>query len=169
MTRILHPTDFSPASRAAFITAVKLAKKDRAELVIMHVLARARPSVDHYVGPEIFSQIEAGRRQYGRKHLDALVAKARKAGVRARALLLDGLVHDRIVRAARAQGADMIVMGTHGRTGLAKLVLGSVASRVVTLAACPVLTVRGGRRGARAGDQPKALRAKPTTIPVRAA
>ena len=50
---------------------------------------------------------------------------------------------DAIVREARERGADLIVMGTHGRTGLAKLFLGSVASRVVTAAHCPVLTVRG--------------------------
>jgi nucleotide-binding universal stress UspA family protein len=71
------------------------------------------------------------------------VAKARKAGVRARALLLEGVVADRIVRAAKGQRADVIVIGTHGRTGLARFVLGSVADRVVSQAGCPVLTVRG--------------------------
>ena len=69
--------------------------------------------------------------------------KARAAGVRARGLLLEGIVSDRIVRAAKAQRADAIVMGTHGRTGLSRFILGSVASRVVAHAACPVLTVRG--------------------------
>jgi nucleotide-binding universal stress UspA family protein len=145
MSRILHPTDFSPASRAAFTKAVTLAKKDRAELVIVHVLAPVPPVVDGYVAPQMYDQMEAAGRRYGKKHLDALVAKARKAGVRARGLLLDGVVHERIVRAARAQRADMIVIGTHGRTGIARFVLGSVASRVVSHARCPVLTVRGGR------------------------
>jgi nucleotide-binding universal stress UspA family protein len=145
MSRILHPTDFSPASRAAFTKAVTLAKKDRSELVIAHVLAPVLPAVDGYAEPQMYAQMEAAGRRYGKKHLDALVARARKAGVRARGLLLEGLVHDRIVRAARSQRADMIVIGTHGRTGLARLVLGSVASRVVSHARCPVLTVRGGR------------------------
>jgi nucleotide-binding universal stress UspA family protein len=145
MSRILHPTDFSPASRAAFTKAVKLARRDRSELVIAHVLAPVLPAVDGYVTPQMYDQMEAAGRRYGKKHLDALVARARKAGVRARGLLLDGLVHERIVRTARAQRADMIVIGTHGRTGLARFVLGSIASRVVSHATMPVLTVRGRR------------------------
>ena len=145
MSRILHPTDFSPASRAAFTKAVKLAKKDRSELVIAHVLAPVIPAVDGYMSARVYDDMETAARRYGKRQLDALVARARKAGVRARGLLLEGMVHDRIVRAARGQHADMIVIGTHGRTGLAKFVLGSVASRVVSHAACPVLTVRGGR------------------------
>jgi nucleotide-binding universal stress UspA family protein len=144
MSRILHPTDFSPASRAAFAKAVQLAKKDRSELVIAHVLPAALPAVDGYVSPQVYEQIDQANRQHGKKQLDRLVGKARKAGVRARGVLLEGLVHERIVRTARTQHADMIVIGTHGRTGLARLMLGSVASRVVTHAKCPVLTV-GGR------------------------
>ena len=143
MSRILHPTDFSSASRPALAKAIELAKKNRSELVIAHVLAPSGPMVDGYMTAQMYEQIEASARRYGKKHLDELVAKARKAGVRARGLLLDGLAHDRIVGAARAQRAEMIVIGTHGRTGLARLVLGSVASRVVSHAKCPVLTVRG--------------------------
>lgn len=145
MSRILHPTDFSPASRAAFAKAVKLAKKDRSELVIAHVLAPVMPPVDGYMTARMYYDMEAVARRSGQKQLDALVARARKTGVRARGLLLEGVVHDRIVRAARGQHADMIVIGTHGRTGLARFMLGSVASRVVSHAGCPVLTVRGGR------------------------
>jgi nucleotide-binding universal stress UspA family protein len=143
MSRILHPTDFSRASGAAFAKAVQLAKKGRSELVIAHVLAPVVPAVDGYIAPEVYTQLEESGRRQGKKQLDALVAKARKAGVRARGLLLDGLVHERIVGAARREGADMIVIGTHGRSGLARFVLGSVAGRVVTHAKCPVLTVRG--------------------------
>lgn len=143
MSRILHPTDFSRASGAAFSRAVQLAKKGRSELVIAHVLAPVVPAVDGYIAPEMYTQLEESGRRYAKKHLDALVAKARKAGVRARGILLNGLVHERIVRAARSEGAEMIVIGTHGRTGIARFVLGSVAGRVVSHAKCPVLTVRG--------------------------
>jgi nucleotide-binding universal stress UspA family protein len=87
--------------------------------------------------------MEAAARRYGQKHLDALVAKAKRAGVRVRGLLLQGVAADRIVRAARSRHADMIVIGTHGRTGFARLMLGSVANRVISHARCPVLTVRG--------------------------
>jgi nucleotide-binding universal stress UspA family protein len=75
--------------------------------------------------------------------LSALQAKARKAGVKGVTLLLDGVAHEAIARAAKSKKADLIVIGTHGRTGLAKFFLGSVASRVVAAASCPVLTVRG--------------------------
>ena len=147
MARILHATDFSPASRAAFTKAIALARADKAELVIAHVLAPILPVVGDgaYVSPEVYTSMEQAGRKYGQKHLDALVARAKGAGVRARGLLLEGPVHDRIVGAARKVGAEMIVIGTHGRSGLARFVLGSVASRVVSHARCPVLTVRGGK------------------------
>ena len=71
------------------------------------------------------------------------LAKAKAAGVRARGFLLEGVPHEQIVRIAKSRRADLVVMGTHGRSGLAKLFLGSVAGRVVAAAPCPVLTVRG--------------------------
>lgn len=67
---------------------------------------------------------------------------ARKRGVRATSVLGEGLAADQIVRLAKAKEAAMIVMGTHGRTGLSRLVMGSVAMRVIASAPCPVLTVR---------------------------
>jgi nucleotide-binding universal stress UspA family protein len=85
---------------------------------------------------------EAGR-AWAQKQMNRLLARARKAGVRARGQLLDGVAHEAIVRAARRQGVDRLVMGTHGRTGVARLFLGSVAARVTATAPCPVLTVRG--------------------------
>jgi len=142
--RILHPSDFSRASRAAFARAVELARANRAELLIGHVLAPVVPiSSEGYVPPRVYAEIEASTRAYGQKNLDALVARARKAGVRAAALLLEGVPHERIARAAKARRADLIVMGTHGRTGLARFFVGSVAERVVATAPCPVMTVRG--------------------------
>ncbi len=142
--RVLHPTDFSRASAAAFARAVELAKSNRAQLLLLHVLTPAVPLAgDGYVSPKVYEEIEASSRAYGQKHLNALLAKAKKAGVRARGLLLDGVPHERIARAAKSQRADLVVIGTHGRTGLARFFLGSVASRVVAIAPCPVLTVRG--------------------------
>ena len=141
--RILHPSDFSPASRAAFAKAMELAKQSRAQVIVAHVLAPIMPVADGYMAPQAYAQIEAASRKHGKKQLDVLVARARRAGVRATGLLLEGIASDRIVRTARAKRADVIVMGTHGRTGLARLFLGSVANRVVGHAGCPVLTVRG--------------------------
>ena len=142
--RILHPTDFSRASGAAFTKAVDLAKTNKAELLVVHVLAPAMPMVgDGYVSPQVYEDLAASARAYGKKNLDALVAKAKKAGVRAKSILLEGVPHEQIARTARRQRADLVVMGTHGRTGLAKIFLGSVAGRVIAIAPCPVMTVRG--------------------------
>jgi nucleotide-binding universal stress UspA family protein len=142
--RILHPTDFSKASSAAYKRAVDMAKGNRAELLLVHVLTTAVPWVaDGYVSPQVYEDMANATRASGQKHLTALVRKAKRAGVRAKGLLLDGVPHERIVQAARSRKADLVVIGTHGRTGFAKLFLGSVASRVLAMASCPVLTVRG--------------------------
>ncbi|MGH7401140.1 MAG: universal stress protein [Candidatus Rokuibacteriota bacterium] len=142
--RILHPTDFSPASSAAYKRAVDMAKGNRAELLVVHVLSPAVPIVaDGYVSPQVYEDMASATRAYVRKHLDALVGKAKRAGARVKGLLLEGVPHERIAQAARSRKADLIVIGTHGRTGLARLFLGSVASRVLAVAPCPVLTVRG--------------------------
>ena len=142
--RILHPSDFSAASNAAFAKAVEMAKTNRAELLLTHVLTPIMPMVaDGYVSAQVFTDIEASAKADAQKRLGVLIAKARKAGVRAKVLLLGGVPHEQIVRAARTKRADLVVLGTHGRTGLASFFLGSVASRVVASATVPVLTVRG--------------------------
>lgn len=142
--RILHPTDFSSASGAAFKRAIALAKADKAQLLIVHVLAPPMPiSGEGYMPPNLYEDLEASARKYAERKLAALQVKARAAGVRASTLVLEGVSHEQIVRAAKSKKSDLVVIGTHGRTGLAKLFLGSVASRVVAAAPCPVLTVRG--------------------------
>lgn len=153
MTRfriIVHPTDFSPASRPAFRRAVALARADRARLVIVHVLVPQIPLVgEGYVPPSTYEAIETAARRGAERGLSRLAAQAVKAKVRVRSLLLHGLPHEAIPRAARSLRADLLVLGTHGRTGFGRLFLGSVAERVVALAPCPVLTVRGRRGRAR--------------------
>jgi nucleotide-binding universal stress UspA family protein len=94
----------------------------------------------------VYDRIDAQERRVAERRLAALLARARRAKVRARTLLLSGVTYDEIVRAAKSMRADLIVMGSHGRTGLSKLVLGSVAERVSGLAPCPVLIV-GSRKG----------------------
>lgn len=142
--RILHPSDFSRASGAAFKKAVELAKSDRAELMLVHVMSPIAPIAgEGYVSPKMYEDIAASSRAWAQKQLDKLLAKTKTAGVRAKSYVLEGVAHDQIARIARSRHADLIVMGTHGRSGLAKLFLGSVAGRVVAAAPCPVLTVRG--------------------------
>jgi nucleotide-binding universal stress UspA family protein len=140
---ILHATDFSRASTPALKWAISLAKANRARLTVLHVMAPPALALpgEGYVSPAVYDSLERSARAAGQKRLKKVAARAKAAGVRAGVLLLEGVPHELIARAARK--ADLLVIGTHGRSGLAKLFLGSVASRVVTSASCPVLTVRG--------------------------
>jgi nucleotide-binding universal stress UspA family protein len=142
--RVLHPTDFSKASSAAFARSLAEARANRGELVLVHVLAAVIPVAgEGYVSPSVYEQMSQSARAWARKQMDRLLAKARAARVRARGLVLEGVTHEQIVRAAKRQRVGIIVMGTHGRTGVARFFLGSVAARVAATAPCPVLTVRG--------------------------
>jgi universal stress protein A len=141
----MHATDFSRASTAALKRAVAMAKADRAQLIVVHVMTP--PSLvlpgEGYISPSLYEEIEASARAQAQKRLNAIVAGVKRAGARAAGLLLEGVPHERVARAVRARKADLLVIGTHGRTGLAKFFLGSVATRLVASAPCPVLTVRG--------------------------
>jgi len=141
--RILHATDFSPASTPALKWAIAMAKANRARLTVVHVMAPPALALpgEGYVSPTLYESLESSARAAAQKRLNAVVARAKAAGVRASVLLLEGVPHELITRAARK--ADLLVIGTHGRSGLAKLFLGSVASRLVAVAPSPVLTVRG--------------------------
>jgi nucleotide-binding universal stress UspA family protein len=142
--RVLHPTDFSKASGAAFTRALAEAKQQRSELVLAHVLSPVIPVAgEGYVSPSVYEQMSESSQAWAQKQMDRLLAKAKAARVRTRGLLLEGIAHEQIVRTAKRQGAGLIVMGTHGRTGVARFFLGSVAARVAATAPCPVLTVRG--------------------------
>lgn len=98
---------------------------------------------DGYISPKTYEELEASARRGAQRELAKVAAKAQKAKARVKAVLLEGVPYDRIARVARSKRADLIVMGTHGRSGLSKFFLGSVAERVIALAPCPVLTVRG--------------------------
>jgi len=141
--RIVHPTDFALASRSALIWAIRLAKQNRAELLVLHVLPPPTP---------IF-EVESAERPQKEAQLSALMRRIRWVRVKARRLLLKGetSVAKHIVKSARILRADLIVMGTHGRTGISRLFIGSVAARVVASAHCPVLVVRA--QSARSSSQ----------------
>ncbi|PYM19789.1 MAG: universal stress protein [Candidatus Rokuibacteriota bacterium] len=142
--RVLCATDFSTASRPALQQAIDIARQNRAELILAHVMAPVTLVVgEGYVPPSTYEQLRESTRADAGKRLERLLARARKKGVRARAVLREGTAFQEITRLAKRERADLIVMGTHGRTGFAKLFLGSVAERVLATAPCPVLTVRG--------------------------
>lgn len=144
ITRILVPTDFSPTSDLALDYAHEIAHRCGASLHLLHVLE------DPFVHGPFASEMLADETADVRRVIleDARQRLARRARRRegeieaAGAELMTGRSAETIVTHAREIGADLIVMGTHGRTGLAHLLIGSVAERVFRTAPCPVMTVR---------------------------
>jgi len=142
MRRILHASDFSAASRPAFERAVEMARANRAGLLLVHVITRGQLIPADFGSPRAYQELHESVRRRAEQELEALRTEAARAGVRATSLVLEGGPGREIVRAASARKADLIVVGTHGRTGLPRFFLGSVATRVVATAPCPVVTVR---------------------------
>lgn len=134
--KILFPTDFSTAGRAALETATALARDRGAKLLIVHV---EEPPMA-YGGGELYYGIEQPDRQELDRMLAEVVPTDKSVGYEHR--LLIGSPASTIVHLAEKEGVDMIVMPTHGRTGLMRLLMGSVAEEVVRKAKCPVLTVK---------------------------
>jgi nucleotide-binding universal stress UspA family protein len=139
--RILAPTDFSAPSAEALATAIAFARAFGATLDVVHVTVEATyalpPPVDMATVPMDVGKMmaEAGRA------LSDEQARVREAGVASESTLLVGRPDTEIVTHAQKTGADLIVMGTHGRSGLGHVLLGSVAERVVQHAHCPVLII----------------------------
>ena len=133
-------TDFSPASERAFEVALEMARARGAELVVGHVIAT--PGVLGYGVGDIANEVENRIREETRMRLNALRLRADRAGVLARTELLAGSPQDALAEAAERAHATMLVLGTTGRTGISRMVLGSVAASLVCTAPCPVLTVR---------------------------
>ena len=149
--RILVATDFSRASHAALRAAFRLARETRASVLIAHVMEVPVPMAEGYFLPRMYDEMAKAVQEQASARMKRIVALARRAGVSARGLLLRGAPHEAIVRAAKAHDVDQVVVGTHGRTGFSRLLLGSVASRVIGTCPRPTLVVPAGRgRGRRA-------------------
>ncbi len=140
--KILVAVDFSNQSREALLVAADLAQRYEASLELVHVLEMMTYALpEGYVvpTPEQFEQVTTILLQ----QLSAAEDDARKAGAPVvHSTLLQGSAAADVLRFATEGGIDLVVMGTHGRTGLKHLLIGSVAERVVRAAPCPVLTVR---------------------------
>ncbi|MBI2963535.1 MAG: universal stress protein [Deltaproteobacteria bacterium] len=146
--RILVPVDFSATSLAALDAAIDLSRALDASLEILCVVEPfvyaplAGPAVD-------LSAIRVRQERIARRRLGALERRLAKRRVRCRAELRLGNPYRTIVERATKLPAELVVMGTQGRSGLSHLLLGSVAERVVRSAPCPVLTVRARPKAAR--------------------
>jgi nucleotide-binding universal stress UspA family protein len=140
--RILLPTDFSTHSATATKYACELATRFDAELHLLHTLEVHRASTPGFVMglalPQYLQESRAAAEKAQAGVLDPQWAAGRKV-VHA---VVEGSPKVEIVRYARTQGVDLIVLATHGHTGLAHVLIGSVAENVVRTAPCPILTVR---------------------------
>jgi nucleotide-binding universal stress UspA family protein len=141
--RIVVPTDFSSCAEEAWEVARRLAAAFGAELILVHVLVETPLFSETPFTTGHTRDVFAAARGWGERGLAERVEAARVAGLRARSELRTGRPHAEIVALATDARADLVVIGTHGRDGLNRALLGSVADRVVHLAPCPVLTVRG--------------------------
>ena len=146
-TRILVPTDFSGPSDAALDCARALQMKFGASIHLLHVLADEQLAGPF--GAEVFvaeaPETRTARLRDARERLSHRVSAADREQGRVTSEILFGPTASTIVHYAGDNGYDLILMGTHGRTGLAHLLMGSVAERVIRSAACPVITTHSER------------------------
>ncbi|MBL8751643.1 MAG: universal stress protein [Planctomycetes bacterium] len=140
--RIVCPTDFSPTAGRAADYATELARTFGAELILLHVIPEMNYPLRSFGMAGAFPHL----REELHKRADEALQKEKArlgAGVTIRTLLHDGEAHQQVIDCAKGEKADLIVIGTHGHTGLKHLMLGSTAEKIVRAAECPVLTVRG--------------------------
>jgi len=138
--KILIPTDGSDCSLRAATVGISFAKLFNAEIyaiyvvdtIILEELTRAIATKD----------VEKELKEKGERYLDYVVESAEKEGIKAEAILAKGEPHDQIVFFAKNKGIDLIVMGSYGRRGTKRILIGSVTSRVIEYAPCPVLVVK---------------------------
>lgn len=136
--KILFATDFSPVSEVALPHALVLAGHYGSDLYVAHVIYLAR--MDFLPAEETATKLQHTRKLTEQK-LEPLLEAARKKGIPCRPLIGEGAVWDVLLEMIHQNGIDLIIVGTHARQGLAKLLVGSVAEEVLRMAPCPVLTV----------------------------
>jgi nucleotide-binding universal stress UspA family protein len=137
---ILLAYDGSPCARSALATALTLAKAELAKITICTVVDPIAVAGANAPMPPTQAALDEARAE-AKKMLDEAVASARSAGAEAEGQMLEGEPAFEIVGYAQRSGADAIVMGTHGRSGLKRLFLGSVAEETLRSAGCPVVIV----------------------------
>jgi nucleotide-binding universal stress UspA family protein len=160
--RVLVPVDFSGDSLNALAYARDLVKPFKAEVVLLHVIEPiyyAAPADMYMTSPNLATLIDE-QRQVATQQLQRISADLAKRGLRVKSLLRNGSPAQLIIDTARRLRIDLIVMATHGHTGLVHLFMGSVAEKVVRTAACAVLTVRSTLLQKRPRRRPAVRRVK---------
>jgi nucleotide-binding universal stress UspA family protein len=140
--RIVVPTDFSGCAEEAWGLAQRLAAALGSELVLAHVLVETPLFEEGPFTMERTRRVYEAARKWAEESIEDWAGTARGKGLNVRTVLRTGVPYREIVALATDERADLVLMGTHGRGGLDRALLGSVADRVIRLAPCPVLTVR---------------------------
>lgn len=141
LQKILVPTDFSDFSQQALEFALSLAEQFRAKLYVMHVWEMAMTS--SLLPPEPYPEsVLTEQQKAAAEHLAKVTNELKASGFDAEPVFAFGKPYMEIVRAATELDVDLIVLASHGRSGISHLLLGSVAEKVVRLAPCPVFTVK---------------------------
>jgi len=138
---ILFPTDFTGASTKVLPYALYLAQKLDAKIIVLFVVEELAKYAHFYVPHSALDNLEAELMKSAQKKMEAFMEEYFEDFPNAESLVLNGDVAEEIVKTASEKDVDMIVMGTHGRQGLEKILLGSVTEKVIRKAPCPVMTV----------------------------
>ena len=140
---ILVPTDFSEYSDKALQNAIDIAKQFKAKIYLLHVVGTVIPYMTYGIDPGIFDQVENASVATANKMLSDQLAKFPDSkSIETIADIRKGVFYEEILRDQQEKKIDLIVIASHGRTGLLSHLIGSVAERVVRSAKCPVLLVR---------------------------
>jgi nucleotide-binding universal stress UspA family protein len=139
---ILFATDFSESSDFAFQYALSLARKFEARLLIVHVINEPVDLRGFYVPHISFDKLEEEIEEGARKLMEKFCRNQVQDFNNYETFILPGIPYDEIINKAAAEEADLIIMGTHGRTGLDPVLFGSTAEKVVRKSAIPVMTIR---------------------------
>lgn len=140
--KILTAIDFSESSEHAFEYALTLAKQFQSELLIMHVINEPVDLRGFYVPHISFEQLEKEIEEGAQKMMEKFCQTRMGDFTNYQTAIVTGIPNEEIIRKAADTGSSLIVLGTHGRTGLDHIIFGSTAERVVRGASCPVLTIR---------------------------
>ena len=149
--RILVPVDGSPTAALGLKTAIKMTREGRGKLLLLHVVEEYSAFIAPEVGASVGPILDALRAS-GKRTLARIARSAETAGAKPQTFLVEnfgGRVADTIVQNAKRLRADLIVMGTHGRRGVNRALMGSDADLVVRYSPVPVLLVPASGRGKR--------------------
>lgn len=143
---ILLPTDFSECSAEAASVARALAERFGGRVLVLHVLDEPAAIDPMFRGDVPLEMLRSRMEQFAQESMDAYLSAHFSGFENFDTALATGIPYREIVRKAREAGSDLIVIGTHGRTGVEHVLFGSTAEKVVRMAPCPVLSVRQGGR-----------------------